>query len=290
MAKKFRDLVAQMPEERQARLAAETRRLIDEMPLQELRRALDLTQQQVAAALGINQVAVSKMEGQTDMYVSTLRRFVEAMGGERLTLLGRQGEGLGFFHRRPRGVAVVVIAGNVATPQPRRRAERPEGRALPRRRFGRFRFPLELADFDGALREVGHDAQLAAHRFDEAAQGTHVPIGLTLHLGDSHLIDAERSRDRWLDQVEGLARRLQRHFGQQLPVERVGTRPRLRRHPGDPLRKFLSHRGGAGRVSAAGWPSPSASPPAPPRPESRSGFRRERGRARRSWPAAGGAG
>jgi transcriptional regulator with XRE-family HTH domain len=82
MAKKFRDLVAQMPEERQARIAAETRRLIDEMPLQELRRALDLTQQQVAATLGINQVAVSKMEGQTDMYVSTLRRFVEAMGGE----------------------------------------------------------------------------------------------------------------------------------------------------------------------------------------------------------------
>ena len=82
MAKKFRDLVAQMPKERQARIAAETQRLIDEMPLQELRRALDLTQQQVAASLGINQVAVSKMEGQTDMYVSTLRRFVEAMGGE----------------------------------------------------------------------------------------------------------------------------------------------------------------------------------------------------------------
>lgn len=82
MAKKFRDLVAQMPEERQARIAAKTRQLIDEMPLQELRRALDLTQQQVATSLGINQVAVSKMEGQTDLYVSTLRRFVEAMGGE----------------------------------------------------------------------------------------------------------------------------------------------------------------------------------------------------------------
>ncbi|HRD68066.1 MAG TPA: XRE family transcriptional regulator, partial [Candidatus Competibacter sp.] len=53
-----------------------------EMPLQALRRALDLTRQQVAASLGINQVAVSKMEGQTGLYVSTLRRFVEAMGGE----------------------------------------------------------------------------------------------------------------------------------------------------------------------------------------------------------------
>ena len=48
-----------MPEERQARRAAETRRLIDEMPLQVLRKALELTQQQVAAALGINPVALS---------------------------------------------------------------------------------------------------------------------------------------------------------------------------------------------------------------------------------------
>ena len=82
MAKKFRDLVAPMPEERQARGAAETRRLIDEMPLQTLRKALELTQQPVAATLGLHPVALSKMEGQTDMYVSTLRRFVEAMGGE----------------------------------------------------------------------------------------------------------------------------------------------------------------------------------------------------------------
>ena len=82
MAKKLRDWVAQMLEERQARIAAKTRQRIDEMPLQALRWALDLTQRQVSALLGINPVAVSKMEGQTDLYVSTLRRFVEAMGGE----------------------------------------------------------------------------------------------------------------------------------------------------------------------------------------------------------------
>ena len=90
-------------EERQARIAAKTRQLIDEMPLQELRRALDLTQQQVAASLGINQVAVSKMEGQTDMYVSTLRRFVEAMGGE-LRIVARFPEGnveISQFKREP---------------------------------------------------------------------------------------------------------------------------------------------------------------------------------------------
>jgi len=72
-----------MPAERQTRSTAATRRLIDATPLQALRKALDLTQQQVAAALGIHPVAVSKLESQTDRYVSTWRRFIEARGGER---------------------------------------------------------------------------------------------------------------------------------------------------------------------------------------------------------------
>lgn len=92
MAKKFSALVAKMSPESRARSDALYRQLRAEMPLQELRRALDLTQQQVAASLGINQVAISKMEGQTDMYVSTLRRFVEAMGGE-LRIVARFPEG-----------------------------------------------------------------------------------------------------------------------------------------------------------------------------------------------------
>lgn len=82
MAKKFRNLLEAMPEERRERIEQDANRLMAEMPLNELRKALQLTQEQVAATLGINQVAVSKMEGQTDMYVSTLRRFIEAMGGE----------------------------------------------------------------------------------------------------------------------------------------------------------------------------------------------------------------
>jgi transcriptional regulator with XRE-family HTH domain len=82
MAKKFQALLGAMPEARREHIAAQTQRLMNEMPLQDLRRALDLTQQQVAASLGINQVAISKMESQTDMYISTLRRFIEAMGGQ----------------------------------------------------------------------------------------------------------------------------------------------------------------------------------------------------------------
>jgi hypothetical protein len=74
MAKPFSALVAKMSPESRARS--------DALYRQALRRALDLTRQQVAASPGIDRGAVSKMEGQTDMYVSTLRRFVEAMGGE----------------------------------------------------------------------------------------------------------------------------------------------------------------------------------------------------------------
>ena len=63
----------------------------------------NLTQQPVAAALGINPVAVSKMESQTDRYVSTLRRFVEAMGGE-LRIVARFPQGaveISPFQREP---------------------------------------------------------------------------------------------------------------------------------------------------------------------------------------------
>jgi len=59
-----------------------TQELLLHMPLQELRNALALTQVQVAQTLNMSQTSVSKMESQTDMYVSTLRRFIAAMGGE----------------------------------------------------------------------------------------------------------------------------------------------------------------------------------------------------------------
>jgi ribosome-binding protein aMBF1 (putative translation factor) len=48
----------------------------------ELRQALQWTQQELAEKLGMNQAAISKLEHQSDMYVSTLRRFVTALGGE----------------------------------------------------------------------------------------------------------------------------------------------------------------------------------------------------------------
>lgn len=55
---------------------------LEEVAVNQLREALHLTQEQLAESLNISQVAVSRMERRSDMYVSTLRRIVEAMGGE----------------------------------------------------------------------------------------------------------------------------------------------------------------------------------------------------------------
>ena len=52
------------------------------MALQELRQKRHLTQQQLAERLNLQQAAVSKMEGQSDMHVATLQRIIAAMGGK----------------------------------------------------------------------------------------------------------------------------------------------------------------------------------------------------------------
>jgi len=83
MGKKFRDLAARtMSTDSRARAAARTKSLLAEMHLNELRRARELSQQALAERLGTTQPEVSRIESRTDMYLSTLRRFVEAMGGD----------------------------------------------------------------------------------------------------------------------------------------------------------------------------------------------------------------
>src|SRR5947207_15319172 len=69
-------------EKRAAKLIAE------EMTRQELRRARQRTQVQVAKALGINQDRVSRVEQRSDLLLSTLRSYVEALGG-RLSLIAK---------------------------------------------------------------------------------------------------------------------------------------------------------------------------------------------------------
>jgi hypothetical protein len=80
--KKWTDLKAKMSPALRAKIDAEKQALVREMPLQELRKARALTQATMASAMNIGQGEVSKIEQRTDVYVSTLRSYIEAMGGE----------------------------------------------------------------------------------------------------------------------------------------------------------------------------------------------------------------
>jgi transcriptional regulator with XRE-family HTH domain len=81
MAKKWRDLFAILPPERQTAILQRSGDLERELRLAELRRARRRSQQRVAQELGVGQAAISKLERRADVYVSTLRKYVEALGG-----------------------------------------------------------------------------------------------------------------------------------------------------------------------------------------------------------------
>lgn len=82
MARSFSELTKGLSSERRVRIDAKKAELRQEMDLAELRKALELTQATLAEALGVGQAEVSKIEKRTDLLLSTLRKFVEAMGGE----------------------------------------------------------------------------------------------------------------------------------------------------------------------------------------------------------------
>ena len=82
MAKSFSALKAKLSPERTAKIDLRIQEAMAEMPLTELRHARRLTQEQIAKSMKVKQASVSKMEGQTDMYISTLRKYIKAMGGE----------------------------------------------------------------------------------------------------------------------------------------------------------------------------------------------------------------
>jgi transcriptional regulator with XRE-family HTH domain len=81
-ARKFRELLDAMPPERRRRVDQRVRETIAAMPLDELRRARQMTQAKLAESLGVNQGEVSKIEHRTDLYLSTLSEYVEALGGK----------------------------------------------------------------------------------------------------------------------------------------------------------------------------------------------------------------
>ncbi len=83
MGRTLREMIESLPRERQDRIEARYRELKEEVEsLRALRRLAGKAQADIAAALHIKQPSVSRIEKQTDMYLSTLRGYVEAVGGE----------------------------------------------------------------------------------------------------------------------------------------------------------------------------------------------------------------
>jgi hypothetical protein len=88
MARKYRELRDRMSPERQARVDAR----VTAMPLSALRKSRQLTQHGLSQTMEISQGDVSKLEQRTDCYVSTLRNYVRAVGGE-LEMIARFPDG-----------------------------------------------------------------------------------------------------------------------------------------------------------------------------------------------------
>jgi transcriptional regulator with XRE-family HTH domain len=82
MTTNFKEIKKKMSPERRARIDARVKETIARMALDELREARRLTQAQLAQTMEVDQGSVSKMERRTDMYISTLRNFIQAMGGD----------------------------------------------------------------------------------------------------------------------------------------------------------------------------------------------------------------
>ncbi len=82
MAKKFSELRTSMTQTAREEADGMARRMLAEMPLNELRQARGLSQKMLAEVLHVQQPSIAKIEKRTDMYLSTLRSHIEAMGGE----------------------------------------------------------------------------------------------------------------------------------------------------------------------------------------------------------------
>lgn len=94
MTKPYKLLRQKMSKKSREAAAAKTEKMFKEMmALKELRNALHLSQKKLAESLSVDQANISQIENRTDMFISTLRSYIHAMGGE-LDIIARfpQGE------------------------------------------------------------------------------------------------------------------------------------------------------------------------------------------------------
>jgi transcriptional regulator with XRE-family HTH domain len=98
--KYFDNLRNQLSAKAQQAASTKTQTMLSEMALQALRRAKNLSHERLVELLSTKQANLSRIERRTDMYVSTLRSYIEAMGGE-LDIVARFPEGdvhINLFH------------------------------------------------------------------------------------------------------------------------------------------------------------------------------------------------
>jgi DNA-binding XRE family transcriptional regulator len=108
MARKLDDVMAALPAKRRAKVEQRAQELSS---LKDLRQAVEQTQEDLAATLGVGQDTISRLEQRSDMLLSTLRRYVEGMGGK-LELVAQ-------FPNRP-----PVVIDHLATDKSTRRVHR----------------------------------------------------------------------------------------------------------------------------------------------------------------------
>jgi transcriptional regulator with XRE-family HTH domain len=114
-------VIASLPPKRRAKIE---RRANELATLKDLREAVERTQKDLAARLGVGQDTVSRIERRSDILLSTLRRYVEAMGGE-LQLVAR------FPNRAPLLIEHIAVKAP-ARPRPRVPGKRSKSPARPR--------------------------------------------------------------------------------------------------------------------------------------------------------------
>jgi transcriptional regulator with XRE-family HTH domain len=120
-------IIAKLPEGRRRKIAKRAEHLIaEEVALQHLRKARHLTQERMAELLGIGQDSVSRLENRSDLLLSTLRGYVEAMGGS-----------LKLVVEFPDSVAVLSSLGEAGDSEPAEPKTAPKGRRNPNVLAGR---------------------------------------------------------------------------------------------------------------------------------------------------------
>jgi transcriptional regulator with XRE-family HTH domain len=132
MGRTLSEMIDALPKQRRERVDARYRELKDEVEsLRELRKAAGKAQAEIAATLKIKQPSISKIEKQTDMYLSTLRSYVEAIGGELDLVVRLPPRRVMRLHRLGE-----VLSGS-AKPAAQRRVARSSSAKKPRKRVAR---------------------------------------------------------------------------------------------------------------------------------------------------------